>query len=39
LTNHPDLGFEMGKEQVINLIEREFNFTHCPISINIVGNA
>jgi len=38
LTYHPWLLFELGTEQAINLIQSEFNFTQCPISIHIVCN-
>jgi len=38
LTNHRWLACETGTEQAMNLIERELNFTQCPISIYIVSN-
>jgi len=38
VTYHSHLAFEMGKEQVINLMERVLNFKQCPISIHIVSN-
>jgi len=39
LIYHPEIVFEMGIEQAINLIESELNFIYYPISINIVSNA
>jgi hypothetical protein len=38
VTYHPELAFETGIEQAINIIEMELNFTQCPISIHIVSN-
>jgi hypothetical protein len=35
---HASLAFETGKEQAINLIESEMNFTQYPISMQIVSN-
>jgi len=38
LTYHLVSALKMGKEQVINLIVSELNFTQCPISIHMVSN-
>jgi len=38
LTYYRQLAFVIGKEVVINLIERKLHFTQCPISIHIVSN-
>jgi hypothetical protein len=38
LTNHPDLAFETGKEEAINLHESNLLFNQCTISIHIVSN-
>jgi hypothetical protein len=38
LTYYHHLAFVIGKELVINLIERKLHFTQCPISIDTVRN-
>jgi hypothetical protein len=38
LTYHPQLGFESGKEQAINLIESQVDIAQCLILIDIVSN-
>jgi len=38
MTYDPELAFETGTEQAINLIESELNFTQCPISIHIASS-
>jgi len=38
LTYRPQLAFERGKEQAINLIKSQLNFTQCPIPIHIQSN-
>jgi len=38
LTYHLSLVFGSREEYAINLVEREFNFPHCPISIHIIRN-
>jgi hypothetical protein len=38
LTYYRQLAFVIGKEVVINLIERRLHITQCPISIHIVRN-
>jgi hypothetical protein len=37
-SKHPQLAFEKGKEQQIDLIESELNFAQAPIWIHIVSN-
>jgi len=38
LTHHPQLAFETGEQQLINLIESGSIFTQCPMLIHPVGN-